>query len=52
MEKLDIGPLDEAQLDQAALEFGGGQAAVGRREAKRGDPSAKAHTGRAQCYGW
>ena len=47
-----VGALDEAELEQPALQLGRRQA--GRRRARhveRDDAAAKAHAGVAQCYG-
>src|SRR5881394_3194507 len=52
VQQLDRGALDEAELDQPALELRRRQAG-GRRagHVERQDTAAKAHSGGAQCYG-
>ncbi len=52
VQHLDVGALDEAQLDQPALQFRGRHACG---DAPCGDgmyAATKAHAGGAKCYGW
>ena len=52
MQQLDVGALDEAQLDQPAFQFRAGQAGAGAVHGELMDAATKAHAGVAQCYGW
>ena len=52
MQDLDIGAFDEAQLDQTTFEFARRQAGAAAFCIDCMYATAKAHAGRAKCYGW
>jgi hypothetical protein len=47
MQQLDVGALDEAQLDQPAFEFRAGQAGAATVHGELMDTATKAHAGLA-----
>ncbi len=52
MQKLDVGAFDEAQFDQTTFELGRWQTCAATLCIDCMYATAKAHAGRAKCYGW